>query len=717
MRGGSCRRGIAVACFRWSLAPILVPGVETVNRLPRFLTELRRRRVYHVAVMYAATAFVAAQAADLFLPRLGLPDWTVTFVVVLAVAGFPIALILGWTFDITPGGLRRTLRVTEHGPLPRPASWRVAGGFALAAMLLVAGGWWLSSVVVGPSSPVIDRPPAEPAYERTALAVLPFQNLSVDTQHAYFAGGLHDELLTQLSKVGALSLRGRTSVMGYASATQPIRQVAEELRVGTLVAGTVQVVSGRLRVSVQLIDARTDEHIWAETYDRTLDDAFAIQSDVAQRVVAAVGAALSSGERQAMTEMPTANAEAYRLYLQGLDYFRRPGRLRQNWEIAQQLYERALELDPEFALAYAALSEVHGRMHWFRHDPSPARIAAQREAAEAALRLGPELPQAHLAMGEWHHYGGRNLAVALAEFEIALRGLPNDAGLVARIGYVHRRLGNWDQAFAALERVTELDPRDADLFADLGAHTYGVTRRYPDAVRALDRALALAPDFHGASVRKGWTHVAWQGELGTLRAALDAIPGDADLGLGWLGTTAAQRSELLLLERDAVGLLEHVDRTRPEVLEGQIFLLPRSLYAAWAHQLRGDRAAARLAFAAALDRLDGVSYDLQDDWRVRSARGLALAGLGRREEAQVEARWLEQSPVYHGDAMLGPVLARDRAWILAQAGEAEAALNEIERLLAGPSWLSVPILRLDPRWDPIREHPHFETLLTKYAAY
>jgi TolB-like protein/Flp pilus assembly protein TadD len=694
----------------------LVPGVETVTRLPQFLAELRRRRVYHVAVMYAAAAFVAAQAADLFLPRLGLPDWTVTFVVVLAVAGFPVALILGWTFDITPGGVRRTLRVPEHGPSPQPASWRVAGGFAVAAMVLVAGGWWLSSVALVPSSPVVGRPPAEPVYERTALAVLPFQNLSVDPQHAYFAGGLHDELLTQLSKVGALSLRGRTSVMGYASTTKPIRQIAAELRVGTLVEGTVQVVGGRLRVNVQLIDAATDEHIWAESYDRTLDDAFGIQSDVAQRVVAAVGAALGSGERLAMTEMPTASAEAYRLYLQGLDYFRRPGRLRQNWEIAQQLYVRALELDPDFALAYAALSEVHGRMHWFRHDPSPSRIAAQREAAEAALRLAPGLPQAHVAMGEWYHYGRRNFAAALAEFEIALRGLPNDSELVARIGYVHRRLGNWDEVYAALERVAELEPRDADLFADLGGHTYGVTRRYPDAVRALDWALALAPDFHGASVRKAWTHVAWQGELATLRTALDAIPGDADLGLGWLGGTAAQRAELLLLERDTFGLLEHLEGIRPAVLEGQIFFLPKSLYAAWAHQLRGDRMAARRAFAAAREHLGAVSDDLQDDWRVRSARGLALAGLGRRDEALVEARWLEQSPIYRGDAMLGSVLARDRAWILVHAGEAEAALAEIERLLAGPSWLSVHILRLDPRWDPIREHPHFEALLAKHAA-
>jgi TolB-like protein/Flp pilus assembly protein TadD len=580
----------------------------------------------------------------------------------------------------------------------------------LAALLL--GGALLRPGPGGPPAP----PPAEPAYARTALAVLPFRNLSAEEDNAYFAGGLHDELLTQLSRVAALSLRGRTSVMGYADTTKPIRQIAEELAVGALLDGSVQVVGRRLRVSVLLVDAATDEHLWAESYDRTLDDAFAIQSDVAQRVVAAVGAALGADERQAMTERPTASADAYRLYLQGREYYNRPGRLRQNWEIAQQLYGRALALDPEFALAHAALSEVHGRMHWFRHDPSPARIEAQREGAEAALRLAPGLPQAHIAMGAWQHYGRLDFAVALSEFEIALRGLPNDAGLVERIGYVHRRLGNWDEASAAFERAAELDPRAPDLFADLGAHTYGVTRRYPEAVRALDRALALAPDFHGASVRKGWTHAAWHGELDTLRAALDGIPEDADLGLGTLGRTPAQRAELLLLERHPARLLDHLEGLQRDVLEGQIFFLPKSLYAGWAHRLRGDPAAARLAFAAAIERLDAVSDDLRDDWRVRSARGLALAGLGRREEALVEARWLEQSRIYHRDAMLGPVLARDRAWILAGAGEAGAALDEIERLLAEPSWLTVHILRLDPRWDPIRDHPRFQALLAADAG-
>jgi tetratricopeptide (TPR) repeat protein len=230
----------------------------------------------------------------------------------------------------------------------------------------------------------------------------------------------------------------------------------------------------------------------------TLDDAFAIQSDVAHQIVTAVGAALRGVERRRLAEAPTVNAEAYQPYLQGREYFIRPGFLRQNQEIAQQLFERALALDPGFALARAALSEVRGRMFWFRYDPSPARAARQRAEAEAALRLAPDLPQAHVAMGLAHYWGRRDYRRAMEEFRVALKGLPNDARLWQWIGAVHRRLGNWDEWLAAFEMATQLNPRDAQLFFGLGGDAYDFVHRYADAVRAFDRALSLAPNLHAA---------------------------------------------------------------------------------------------------------------------------------------------------------------------------------------------------------------------------
>jgi serine/threonine-protein kinase len=555
--------------------------------------------------------------------------------------------------------------------------------------------------------------PSAPAYERSAIAVLPFQNLSAEGPHTYFAAGLHDELLTQLSKVAALKVISRTSVRGYAGTKTPLRQIASELGVGSVVEGSVQVMGGQLRVNVQLIDVATDGHLWAERYDRTLDDAFAIQSDVAQQIVAAVGAALTSAERQGLANAPTANAEAYRLYLQGREYATRPGYLRQNLEIAQQLYERAVVLEPRFALAHAALSEVHGEMSWFRHDPSPERVARQREEAEAALRLAPDLPQAHVAMGLAHRFGRRDYRRALDEFAVALKGLPNDAQLVAQIGYVHRRLGNWDEALAAFERATQLDPRDASLFYDLGGFSFVVLHRYSEAVRAFNRALSLAPDLHNAAVWKGRAYVLWQGQLDTLRAVLVGVPADAALAHF---PRAWHDIQIVQWERQADSLLQLLTVARVRVFDGQVLFVPASLYAGWAQQFRGDRVAARAALDSALVLLDSAVSELPDDWRVHAARGQTLAELGRREEALREARWIQQSVVYRQDAFFSPALAEDRARILAQAGEADAALDEIEQLLAGPSWLSVHTLRLDPLWDPIRDHPRFRMLLTKYTG-
>ena len=593
--------------------------------------------------------------------------------------------------------------------------------------------WWLALLVGAPVILAVvallvlhgGRPapaPVKPIHERSEIAVLPFQNLNADGPNAYFAGGLHDELLTQLAKVAALKVISRTSVMGYQGTSKPLKQIASELGAGSVVEGSVQVVGERLRVNVQLIDAATDEHLWAERYDRTLADAFAIQSEVAQQIVTAVGAALTSAEQGRLTAAPTSNAEAYRLYLQGRDYWSRPGMLRQDRETAQKLYERALGLDPTFALAHAALSRVHGQMYLFGYDPSAERKARQREEAEAALRLAPDLPQAHVAMGMVHlqyrgaaqlglGVGQRDFRRALDEFAIALQELPNDAEVWRAVGFAHRRMGNWDKFFAALEKAAQLNPRDAELFFQLG-WTYGLVHRYAESVRAYDRSLSLAPDLHDDAIQRGWAYFNWQGQLDTLRAELGRVPRDAVLGGG---SVAAARADLLLLERNADSLLQMLESTSADVFEGQVLVLPKTLYAAWAHQLRGDHAAARVAFDSARVRLDSALRKFPNDERLHYARGMALAGLGRRVEARREARWLQQSATYR-DPFEGPVVVEDRARILAQAGDVEAALDEIERLLAGPSGLSVHGLRLDPIWDPIRDHPQFKALLAKYGS-
>jgi eukaryotic-like serine/threonine-protein kinase len=549
------------------------------------------------------------------------------------------------------------------------------------------------------------------AYERTAIAVLPFENLSGGESNASFAGGLHNELMTQLSKVASLRVMGRISVMPYAGSTKGPAQIAEELEVGSIVEGSVQVMGTSLRVTVSLLDIATGEMLWSNTYEETLDDAFAIQSDIAQKVVTALGAALAGTERDAIAAAPTANAEAYRMYLQAREYQRRPGRLRADAEAAIQLLDRAVALDPQFALAHAAIAESHGVMFWFRYDPSSERAARQRTSAETALRLAPDLPQAHWAIGMSHYWGRRDYRRALDELAIAAQSL-NDSELISHIGAVHRRLGNWTEVFATYDKAVSLDPRNVQLFADLGGNTFIHTRRYGDAVEAFNRALALAPDQHEAAVRKAHTFTVWTGQLDSMRSTLAALPLEMELSVG--GSVIGQTARLLLMERQPDSLLALIGRTQRNAFSDQTNYLPTSLYAAWAHTLRADNAAARAAYTATLAHLDSLRPDLVDH-RVHAARGLTHAGLGNKADALREAEWLRQAPVYTDDALLHPEIAQIRAMIFARAGDANAALEEIEAILRGPGGISVHTLRLDPRWDPIRDNPRFKALLVKYA--
>jgi len=307
----------------------------------------------------------------------------------------------------------------------------------------------------------------------------------------------------------------------------------------------------------------------------------------------------------------------------------------------------------------------------------------------------------------------RDYAAALADYRRALIGLPNAAEVWRRIAFVLPRLGRWDEAIAAYRRAEQLSPRDATLPYIGAALTYLRLHRYADALQEFDRSLTLAPDLYSAAFRRAHTFVLWRGELDTLRAVIGRMPNDAELFA--FGPTAAWHLQLVLWERQADSVSQVLRAAHHPFFESYYSYYPASLYRAWAWQLRGDGAAARAAFDSSRVLLDSVIGGLPEDWRVHAARGLALAGLGRRGEAVREARWLQQSFRYRHDALDWGSLAEERARILAQAGACEAALQEVEQLLTRPSLLTVHTLRLDPLWDPLRGNPRFEALLAQYA--
>src|SRR5881227_1705347 len=416
-----------------------------------FFEELQRRKVYRVAAAYIIAAGFIIQIGSAVFPAWDLPNWTLRLVVVLLLLGFPIALILAWAYDVTPQGIRATPTTSAPGAHRRRN-----------LVMLIATG-----VVVSAAVGFFLLPRASAHKIDKSIAVLPFENLSDEKENAYFADGIQDDIMTNLSKIGDLKVISRTSVRSYRGAgARNAREIGKTLGVATLLEGSVRRIGNRVRVNVQLINANNDEHIWAEDYDRDLTDVFAIQTDLAGRIASALQAKLSPNEKARLDRRPTQNPDAYLLFVQAHDYATQREMFNDTSLKAEPLFEQAIKLDPNFAAAFAGLSVVES---WLYHtsDPVAARREKARLNADEALRLQPDLPEGHLALGFSYYYGDRDYERALTEFEIARRDLPNDAQAYLAIGSIQRRQGKWAESTANLEKAAALDPRNTEILSNL----------------------------------------------------------------------------------------------------------------------------------------------------------------------------------------------------------------------------------------------------------
>src|SRR5438876_6665120 len=442
-----------------------------------FFEELKRRKVYRVAIAYVVGGWALAQGLAQVLPVFDIPNFAIRGVIALLLVGFPVALVLAWMFDITRTGIQRTSAVEPH---PQSKSRRRRNVILLGvggATISIAAGLFLLPRAVAHK---VDK----------SIAVLPFENLSDDQANAYFADGVQDDVLTNLSKVGDLKVISRTSVLQYRGRPTNVREIGKALGVSNILEGSVRRSGNKVRVNVQLIDANTDEHIWANDYDRDVTDVFAIQSDLAQKIAEALQAKLSPGEKSQMTRKPTENGEAYLAFVQAHDLscaFEDFDKLKQS----EQLYARAVELDPNFALAMARYSQLES---WIVHtfDRSAERRQKARTLADRALQLQPDLPEAHLALGCSYYYGDNNYEAALNEFQIAQRGLPNESEMYLYIGAIQRRLGRWAESTPNLEKAVSPNHKDTWALQNL-ADNYQVVRNFSKANETIDRALKLNP--------------------------------------------------------------------------------------------------------------------------------------------------------------------------------------------------------------------------------
>lgn len=578
------------------------------------------------------------------------------------------------------------------------ARWRLIGGSVavVAFAVVLTAGWqyWRSAAPDSPAS----------------VAVLPFTNQSSAEENAeFFASGMHSEILTQLTKIASLKVISQASVLEYLNTRKNIREIGEELGVAAILEGNVQRSGDLVRINVVLIKVETGEHLWAESYDRelTVESIFSIQREMATSVADALQATLTPSEVARLSEVPTQNRRAYDFYLSGNEYYRRT--LDQSaYELAMQQYERAVQEDPEFALAYARMARTHIRFYWLGYDRTESRRRRADQASLTALELAPNLPEAHLARGYYHYHGYRDYESALREFEIAGEGIPGNAELFEARAYVQRRLGQWEQSVETLNRAIELDPRNVyQLYSQ--SRTYMLLRDYAALDSILERILEISPDDANAYGRKVQVPLWRNGDTTLIKSAAEMPPMPIGLRQQLFGWTTA------IYERDYAMALASLDSWGVEPYSEYDAYIPKSALYGVTHTLAGEPALAQPALQMARVHLEGLLDATPDDPRIYTALGEVLAASGESDTSvRLVRRAMELVPT-STDALDGPIHRLGAVRVLAWAGEHDAAIEELDAYLSAPGRWSIEGLMPDPRLDPIRDDPRFHALIDKYG--
>jgi TolB-like protein/Tfp pilus assembly protein PilF len=663
-----------------------------------FFGELKRRKVYRVAIAYVVVSWALAQGLAQVLPVFDIPNSMIRVVIALLLVGFPVALVLGWMFDVTPQGIKATPALTASGAHRRRNLLMLIG---TGVVFSAAAGFFLLPRL---SARKIDK----------SIAVLPFENLSAEQDNAYFADGIQDDILTNLSKIGDLKVISRTSVMSYRGKTPNVREIGKTLGVSTILEGSVRRAGNRVRLNVQLIDATTDEHLWANDYDRDLTDVFAIQTDLAQKIASELQAKLSPTEKAQIENKPTQNGEAYLAFVQARNLscaFEDFDKLKQG----EQLYGRAIELDPKFALALAGYSQLES---WILHtfDRTPQRREKARTLAERALDLQPGLPEAHLALGYSYYYGDNNYEAALGEFEIAQRGLPNESDAYLAIGAIQRRQGKWAESTANIEKSASLNPKDSWPLQNL-ANNFQVLRNYDAANKTIERALALNPTAYGPLEVKSKLAIAEKGDFSVAEKAFEAaksVPMTNEQKLRTLGA----RVDIFLLERKYQEGLQAAESLPDEQLAAAFHeaLGGKYYYIGFARRSLRDEAGARVAFLKAKSAIEEDLKRSSDSADKHIQLAKVLAYLGEKDSALAEAQRATELLPESKDAFGGPEIMEGVAQVHAVVGDKGRAIEILDGLLSRPSAVTVQVLKVNPVWDPLREDPRFQALIDKYGA-
>jgi len=571
-----------------------------------------------------------------------------------------------------------------------------------------------------PSQTISARLEATPTSWPTAIpeksiAVLPFENLSDKKENAYFADGVQDEILTGLARVADLKVISRTSTLQYkVRAEHNLREIGKALGVTHVLTGGVQRAGDRVRVSAQLIDARTDTQLWGERYDRDVADVFAIESELAGKIIAQLKTKLSPEEKAAIEEKPTGDLVAHDLYIRAKTLIATALFSSPEYESlseAVRLLDQAIDRDPAFALAYYQLAQAHDLLYFGGTDHTPARLAMADAAIQSLTRLRPNSGEAHLALAKHLYWGYRDYDRAREELKLAQKNLPNDPLSFEILGYIDRRQGRWAESTKNLERAIEFDPQNRNVLQQL-ANSYLCLRRYGDAERVLERAITLDPKDSAMRALRDLTELRWHADPGRLMSTIGAIIAKdsreaENIAQPWL--------EVSLCARDFDGARRALAALPIAGCHDDTVPFPRVWCEGVVAYVGGDNAAARAAFANARTETAKLVAEQPGYAEALCVLGMVDAALGHKEDAIREgARAVELLPETK-DAIIGPRLVQYLSLIYAWTGEKDLALKQLSVAAKLPGYLSYGDLRLHPYWDPLRGDPRFDKIVASLA--
>ena len=659
-----------------------------------FFEELKRRKVFRVAATYAVVAWILMQIGEVTFPALNIPEWVMSTLVVVLLAGFPIAVIFAWIFDKTPQGFIKTdVSDTENiGGMNVKVDNRP---FYLQKrnIILVLG--ILIGVLIGTYS----GDSFKGSINNKSIAVLPFDNYSTAAEDQYFSDGMTEVIIANLAKVKDLKVISRTSVMEYKNTTKKLKEIAKELGVAHILEGSIQRANGRVRVVGQLIDANTDEHIWAETYDKKESDIFELQSDVAIEIANALKTELTDEVKARMSEKLTESTIAYEYYLKG-NMYESAGHSKENLFAAISEYERAVAIDPDFAEAHAQIGKMHAHVKWYRYDLSDTRLEMSKQSIDRSMTLKPNNAIVRIARGTYYYHGFRDYGKALADYIKARELAPGNISAIYRIGLIYRRLGDYDKAIEQMEQAIGLDPRSALMLQNL-AGSYVAIRQY-DQVESI---VKKTDDLGSIMTKINY------GIRSEYLASGDALR--AKNTLYQIDNENSERRKLyynfILKDYDEINRI--LDITTKEFFTNVQLYIPKSYYRGMASSGLGRKSDSQKYFNETISHLKNKINDYPDDPRFYSTLGLTYARLGENKDAiDAGLKAVGILPISN-DAMFGTIYEKVLAEIYSIIGENNKALEKIEYLGVIPNGFHYGDLFSNPNFDSIRNEPRFQRVL------